>query len=255
MIRAYVVDDELPAVERLARMLEQSGRVEIVGTSTDPVGAVAELARLRPDVLFLDIRMPELSGFELLAQLPEQPLVVFTTAYDEYALEAFQAHSIDYLLKPIDAKQLDRALTKADRFRNQGARDHDLKALLGHIAETFNMRPSGPWLSRLASRCGDKIKVIDLRDVTHLFSRDKVTFAAMLERDYIVDQTLGELEGKLDPSRFVRIHRGAVLNLDHLLELHGGFGGRMIVRLKDARKTELTVARNRVRALKDKLGI
>jgi two-component system, LytTR family, response regulator len=255
MIRAYVVDDELPAVERLSRMLEQSGRVEIVGTSTDPLGAVADVSRLRPDVLFLDIRMPDLSGFELLGELTEQPLVVFTTAYDEYALEAFQAHSIDYLLKPIDAEQLDRALTKADRFRGYGAHDHDIQALLGHITATFNTRPSGAWLWRLASRCGDKIKVIDLREVTHLFARDKVTFAATLERDYIVDQTIDELEEKLDPTRFVRIHRGIVLNLDHLLELHGGFGGRMIVRLKDTRKTELTVSRTHVRALKEKLGL
>ena len=91
--------------------------------------------------------------------------------------------------------------------------------------------------------------------MTHLFARDKVTFAATLERDYIVDQTLGQLEEKLDPTRFVRIHRGVVLNLDHLLELHAGFGGRMIVRLKDTRKTELTVSRTHVRTLKEKLGL
>jgi two-component system, LytTR family, response regulator len=255
MITAYVVDDELPAVERLSRMLDQSGRVDVVGTSTDPVGALADLSRLRPDVLFLDVRMPELSGFELLAELPDQPLVVFTTAHDEYALEAFQTHSIDYLLKPIDPEHLDRALTKAERFHAKGPRDHDIQNLLGQLAAQFNARPPGTWLARLASRCGDRIKVIDLRDVTHLYARDKLTFAATLERHYIIDQTLAELEEKLDPARFVRIHRGAILNLDHVFELHGGFGGRMVVRLKDTAMTELTVSRNRVRGLKDRLGL
>jgi two-component system LytT family response regulator len=130
-----------------------------------------------------------------------------------------------------------------------------LHALLGQIASTLQARPSGTWLTRLATRSGDKINVVDLRVVTHLFARDKVTFAATLERHHVIDQTISELEEKLDPARFVRIHRGVILNLDHLLELHTGFAGRMIVRLKDPRRTELTVSRDRVRALKAKLGL
>jgi two-component system LytT family response regulator len=255
VITAYLLDDERPAIERLSRMLEATQRVRILGTSTDPVAALAELSRLRPDVLFLDIRMPRLSGFELLAELPRQPLTVFTTAYDEYALDAFQADSIDYLVKPIDAGQLDRALTKADRFLARGAQDGELRTVLGEITAALNARSRGAWLERLASRLGDKITVIDVRSVTHLYAKDKLTFAATLQRDYVVDQTISLLEEKLDPARFVRIHRRAILNLDHLAEVHAGFGGRLIVRLKDTRKTELTVSRDRARHFKAKLGL
>ena len=98
MIRAYLVDDEPPALDRLARMLELTSRVQIIGASTDPVDALSEVRTVRPDLLFLDIHMPALSGFEFLAELPVQPLVVFTTAYDRSALDAFQPNSIDYLL-------------------------------------------------------------------------------------------------------------------------------------------------------------
>jgi two-component system, LytTR family, response regulator len=107
----------------------------------------------------------------------------------------------------------------------------------------------------LASRFGEKITVIDVRNVTHLYSCDKLTFAATPQRAYVVDQTIAELEEKLDPSRFVRIHRGVLLNLDHLSEVHSGFAGRLIVRLKDNERTELTVSRDRARVLKAKLGL
>jgi two-component system, LytTR family, response regulator len=255
VITAYLLDDEQPAIERLSRMLVATERIEILGTSTDPVDALGELSRLRPDVLFLDIRMPGLSGFEVLAELPHEPLIVFTTAYDEYALEAFQADSIDYLVKPIDAVQLDRTLAKAERFLARGARRDDVRAVLGEITAALHARSAAPWLARLASRSGEKISVIDVQSVTHLYARDKLTFAATAQREHVVDQTIAELEEKLDPARFVRIHRGVILNLDHLLEVHTGFGGRLIVRLKDAVKSELTVSRDRVRILKAKLGL
>lgn len=253
MIKAYLVDDERPAIERLSRMLEATGRVEILGGSLNAIEALAALSAVRPDVLFLDIRMPELSGFQLLAELPNPPLVVFTTAYDEYALDAFQADSIDYLLKPIEPAELDRALAKAERF-SRAARDSDLRALLGRIASALPLQ-GGSILTHLASRTGQKVTVLDLRDVTHLYAQDKLTFAATRERAYLIDQTIAQLEEKLDAARFIRIHRGVIVNLDHLHELHAGFGGRLIARLKGPARIELTVSRSRVRALKDRLAL
>ena len=255
MIRAYLVDDEPPALDRLARMLERTGRVQIIGSSTDPVNALAEVSTRRPDLLFLDIHMPGLSGFELLAQLPVQPLVVFTTAYDRYALNAFQTNSIDYLLKPIEPEQLDRALAKAERFGGHAAQDAGVGAALARIVAMLGPKTDQSSLSRLASRVGDKVEVVDLRQVTHLFARDKLTFAATADRDYVVDLTITELETRLNPARFVRIHRGVILNLDHLLDLHADFGGRMVARVKNAGTTELPVSRDRVRTLKDRLGL
>jgi two-component system, LytTR family, response regulator len=253
-MRAYLVDDEPLALERLARMLQATGRVDVAGSSTDPVKAVEELRREVPDVLFLDIHMPGLSGFELLTELQEQPLVIFTTAYDRYALEAFRASAIDYLLKPIEPDLLERALAKAERMTSRGERPVEVRELLAQIGARLQLGKS-PWLDRIASRSGDKVEPIDLRRVTHFFSKDKLTFAATLERSHVVEMTISELEQKLDPRRFIRIHRGTILGLDHLLELHGMFGGRMLARLKDTKKTELAVSRDRVAALKDRLGL
>lgn len=114
-------------------------------------------------------------------------------------------------------------------------------------------RPDRAWLSRLASRLGDTVEVVDLRQVTHLFAREKLTFAATPDREYVVDLTIAELEARMNPARFVRIHRGVILNLDYLQDLHTDFGKRMVARLKDANRTELPVSRDRVRALKVKL--
>ncbi len=117
-MRAFVLDDEILAVKRLTRMLEETGRIQIVGSSTDPLEAIEQLSNLSIDVLFLDIEMPGATGFDVLRKIKgEQPLVVFTTAYNQYALQAFEVNSIDYLLKPIEPQQLERALNKLERIR------------------------------------------------------------------------------------------------------------------------------------------
>ena len=134
MMRAFVVDDEPLAVRRLKRMLEETGRVEVAGASSDPVDALAALAETAVDVLFLDIQMPGMTGFEMLGMMDRQPLVVFTTAYDQYALRAFEVNSIDYLLKPIEERHLARALDKIERLRASAAAPPDWKAMLAQLA-------------------------------------------------------------------------------------------------------------------------
>jgi len=255
MIKTFIVDDEPLALERLRRMLQATGRVEIAGACSDPVEAVEQIRWSRPQLLFLDIHMPELTGFELLAELEQQPLVVFTTAYDQHALEAFQVNSIDYLMKPIEPAHLDRALAKAERLFAQAgpaAATPDLRALLAQLG---SVGPTQRWMERIASRTGDKLELVELSRVTHFYASDKLTYAATPERNYTVDPSITDLESKLDPARFVRIHRATILNLDHLRELHTWFGGKMVARLKDPKKTELAVSRDRVRALKDRLGV
>ncbi len=123
-LRAYLVDDEPLALERLRRLLAQSDRVEVVGSTTEPEEAIATLNSNPVDLLFLDIQMPRLNGFEVLARLPVQPLVIFTTAYDQYALKAFAVNSVDYLLKPIDPEQLARSLNKIESLRGTGPASH-----------------------------------------------------------------------------------------------------------------------------------
>jgi two-component system LytT family response regulator len=254
-MRAYLVDDEQPALARLRRMLDATTRVEVTGAFTDPVEACDAICKTPPDLLFLDIHMPGLSGFELLANLATQPLVIFTTAYDQHAVDAFAVNSIDYLLKPIEPQRLEQALVKAERMRGLGQQAIDVSAVIAKIASALPSAPGPAWLSRVASRSGDRIEVIDLRRVTHFVAREKLTFAVTPDRELVVDQTIAELEGRLNPARFVRIHRGVIVNLDHLADLHTDFGGRMCVRLKDGAGTSLTVSRDRVRTLKERLGL
>jgi two-component system LytT family response regulator len=246
-MRAFLVDDEALALKRLQRMLAAGKRVQIVGTSTDPVEAVPAIQEAKPDILFLDIEMPGMTGFEMLAHLQLQPWVVFTTAYDRYALEAFGVNSVDYLLKPIEAAQLDRALDKIERLRGNGA-SPDVTELIRRLAP-----PSYP--DRVASKVGEKIEFVDLDQVTHFFASDKLTFAATPAKNFAVDYSIQELEQKLDPGRFVRVHRATLVNVAHVQELHSWFAGGLMVRLKDPKHTELKVSRDRVRVLKERLGI
>jgi two-component system LytT family response regulator len=250
MLRAYIVDDERLAVERLTRLLEATGRVRISGSTTDPETALAELRGRDVDVLFLDIQMPGLTGFDLLEQLDRDVLVIFTTAYDQYALDAFAVNSIDYLLKPIDPDRLDRALDKLSRLSGQP--QPDVRALARELA--VQLGSGSRRLERIASRVGERTTLLEVARISHFFSRDKLTFAVSGNRDHVIDYTLAELDERLDPRRFVRIHRAAIANLAFIAELFPGVDG-VLIRLKDEGKTELSVARDRVRDLKDRLGI
>ena len=253
-LRAYLVDDEPLAVERLRRLLERTGRVEVTGSTTEPEKAVAALTVDPPDVCFLDIQMPRLNGFEVLARLSSQPIIVFTTAYDQYALKAFGVNSVDYLLKPVEPESLDRALNKVERLRGSGqfARP-DLQALLKKL--TDSLRETKPeYLDRIASRLGDRLWFLDLARVTHFYAEDKLTYAVSEGKAYCVDQAITELERKLDPKKFLRIHRSTVVNAEWIKEVASLPGGTLNVRLKDGKDTDLTVARDRAREFKARLG-
>ncbi len=252
-LRAFLVDDEPLALERLARLLEATGRVTIVGRATEPEKAVAGLAASCPDVCFLDIHMPRLTGFDVLARLARQPLVVFTTAHDEHALEAFSVNAVDYLLKPVDAESLARALAKAERFLAPGGPPSpDLRALLEEVAASLRRVRAAP-LTRVASRLGDRICFVDVARVTHFYSEDRLTYAAADGRAYAVDQTIAALETRLDPAQFFRIHRATLVHLAWIKEVTPLPSGGLNVRLNDARGTDLTVARDRAHAFKARL--
>lgn len=258
LLKAYLVDDEPLALKRLTRLLDATGRVEIVGSSTDPLKAMEAISTLLPEVLFLDIQMPEVDGFELLARLEHEPLVIFTTAYDQYALKAFEVNSIDYLLKPVEPEQLGRALRKLEQLRG-GSRPEwlerpDFRAMVQELSRTLR-GAEAERLDRIPVRVGERTRFLELERVTHFFSEDRLTYAAADGKTYCIDSSIADLERQLGPSRFARIHRGTLLNVDWLDELSPFFTGRLVARLKDERRTELTVARDRVRALKDRLGI
>ena len=172
-----------------------------------------------------------------------------STAYDRYALEAFGVNSVDYLLKPIEAAHLDRALDKIERLRGTAATPPGMTELIKKLAAAAS------YPDRVASKVGERIEFVDLEQVTHFFASDKLTFAATVAKNYAVDYTIQELEQKLDPGRFVRVHRATLVNVAHVQELHSWFAGRMMLRLKDPEHTEIAVPRDRLREVEERLNI
>jgi two-component system LytT family response regulator len=257
-LRAYLVDDEVLALKRLNKLLMATGSVEVLGMTTDPAKAISFLESHKIDVLFLDIQMPGTNGFELLARLGSQPVVIFTTAYDKYALKAFEVNSVDYLLKPIALEQLERALEKVRRL-GETASAMQVRAQIRSLAlRLADDLPSGSRYSshRISFRVGNRILFVDLDRITHFWSEDKVTFATTDEgAKYIADYSITDLEQKLGSKGFVRIHRATLVNLAFIDELHRWFGGRMLIKMKDKNQTKLTVSRVQVRILRDRLGL
>ena len=220
--RVFVVDDEELAVRRLVRLLEATERVEVAGTATDPRDAIS---RITDEIaaVFLDISMPEVDGFAVARRLPPGTLIVFTTAHDQHALRAFEVNALDYLVKPVRAEDLSRALDKLARRRG------------------------GP---RITSRIGDRTHVIELDRVTHFQAEDKLTYALTLDRSYVVDESITTLEERHACDGFFRIHRATLVRLTAIAEL---LANPPRVRLRDSDRV-LPVARDRARALKDVLG-
>ena len=260
-LRAYLVDDEPLAIERLERLLAKMDGLLIAGKATDPAQALCFLNDEEGksiDVLFLDIQMPVLNGFDLLSRLNRQPFVIFTTAYDEYALKAFEVNSIDYLVKPIEPEQLTRALKKLDRLRPSAKPDWqhnpELPVLLKELAASLRGENAG-YPRRIASRVGERIQFLDLDAVTYFLAHEKLTYAVANGRQHCVDQTIAELEQRLDPAKFLRVHRSALVNVDWIQEVNSWFAGKVILSLKDPQRTQIPVARDRVRSLKSRLGI
>jgi len=250
-LRAFLIDDEPLALKRLARLLEATGRVEIVGRATDPVEGLAAVAAQPPDVVFLDINMPGLSGFQVVERVPPGPMVVFTTAHDEHAVRAFEVNALDYLLKPIEAARLDRALDRVAARRTAPGAD-DIREALRRLAEDLR---ATRFLDHLAARTRERVRLIPVEEVTHVLAKDRATYAVTPSAQHMLDVTLTELERRLDPAQFLRINRGILVNVGWVAELHAHPDGHLAVRLKDAPGTELPVSRDRVRALKERLGL
>jgi len=184
--------------------------------------------------------MPGFDGFEVVRRLRFKPFIVFTTAYDEYALKAFEENSVDYLLKPIEQKRLEKAVEKLRRMCASSTPqfDENVGRLLSQLAS--------PPLKRLQVKSGDKILLIDTGNITYFEAKDKYTFLHTVDHEHIVEPTLAELEEKLDKLTFVRVHRSAIVNVNFIREMAKWFGGKYKVRLNDKSGTELVVSRGYV---------
>jgi two-component system LytT family response regulator len=217
-IRVVIVDDEELARRVLAEHLAAHPDVQLVAECANGFEAVKAVSETRPDLLFLDIQMPKLDGFEVLELVGRDVAVVFVTAYDEYALRAFEVHAVDYLLKPFGAERLAEALEQFRRGRASRAAGAapDLPAASTLAAAA---RPPGEFAGRIVVRDGPRVHVVPVHKLDFVQAQDDYVCLISEGRRFLKEQTMAEIEGALDPARFVRIHRSYILNLERLTRL------------------------------------
>jgi len=245
-----IVDDEPLARTRAHRLLDEIGGVVVTGEAGSAAAARTAIAEQSPDVLLLDIQLPGEDGFALLRSLARRPAVVFVTAFDQYAVKAFEENAADYLLKPYRKERLAEALERARRDLAQpGQLSERLEQLLGAL-ETG----ASPHLERFTVRLGNRQLILRAEEVLWFGAEDKLVFAATEKDRHYVNFTLDQLEQRLDPRRFARVHRSAIANLDWAAALRPGFAGTWRLQLKDAARTEVPVSRARARQLRERLG-
>jgi len=233
MIRVLIVDDELPARERLRRLLGGMEGVEIAGEAVDGITAIEQIAQLRPDVVLLDIEMPGCRGTEVAASLAEpRPAIIFCTAYDQFAVEAFELRALDYLLKPVSRQRLSEALQRVREPRR----------------ESGKLPPA----QRFLARAGERYVVIPTASVAAFLSEGGLTKLCTHDREYWMEPTLNELEERLDAAQYFRVSRAAIIRLDDVKEVLPMPGGNGEVALKSGRKLE--VSRRRFKDLLDHLS-
>jgi two-component system LytT family response regulator len=240
-IRALIIDDEPLGREGIRGLLAGDPDIEIVGESSDGVQAIADIQALRPELVFLDIQMPECDGFGVLEALPEDvlPAVIFVTAYDKYALDAFAVHALDYLLKPVDPERFRSALERVKghlRRSESGALNDKLRRFVAELHDRAQYR------SRIVVKTHGKLLLFKVDDVDWVESAGDYVNIHVRGEQHLLRETMAELEAKLDPARFMRIHRSTIVNVDRVKELELLFQGQYLVRLRDG--TRLTASRS-----------
>jgi two-component system LytT family response regulator len=242
MIRVLVVDDEQPARERLLQLLGPIPDLQVVGQAADGEQAIERVVELHPDLVLMDIQMPGCSGLEVAACLPRpRPQIIFCTAFDQYAVDAFELQAVDYLLKPVNRVRLARAIERVRRTDPAEAEAEVDRVM--HAVRGAN--------TRLVARCSDRYRVVPQQEVVYFSSGTGLTRLHTADRCYVLEPTLNDLEGRLDPVLFFRISRAAIVNLDSVAEVLPLTGGIAEVVLKGG--VRLEVSRRRVRELLHRL--
>jgi len=250
-LRVLIVDDEPLARSRARRLLEEVGGAVVVGEAGSADEAREQLRKGGADLLLLDIQMPGEDGFALLRSLDERPAVVFVTAFDHYAVRAFEENAVDYLLKPFRKERLAEALARA---RHDLARPEELSRRLSLLLGALGGTQDSQHLERLTVRIGQRQLILKSDEIFWFGAEDKLVFAATENDRHYVNFTLDQLEQRLDPKRFARVHRSAIVNLDRAAALRPGFAGTYRLQLKDPARTEVPVSRMRARTLRARLG-
>ena len=242
-LRTLIVDDEAPARERLRKFLAQNELVEVIGEADNGIKAVEMIEGLNPDLVLLDIQMPGLDGFGIIKMLQNPPLIIFVTAYDEYAIRAFEVNALDYLLKPFTKVRLGRAI---ERAYQEFSKRTDFSVKLDGLFQT--LKEQSRYLERIAVRRGGRIFVLDVANIDWIGSESGLIFIHAKEERYITNYTLEELESRLNPHVFFRAHRSAIVNLTRIKEIIPWFAGSHRIRLTTG--AEVDLSRNQAKELR-----
>jgi two-component system response regulator LytT len=250
ILRALVVDDEQPARDELCYQLGRLGSVEVLGQTENGVDALAAIERLRPDVVFLDVQMPGLDGFEVARQLIEHGSpthIIFVTAFDHYAIEAFEVNAVDYLLKPVDPPRLEQAVERARRR----VPSHDqLERLAQLVSERQERR------KQLAVKVGERFLLVRAEEIIYAsLAEDSINIVTGHLAGTSNYRTLDELQARLDPKVFWRVHRSHLVNINQIKEIVPWFSRNYILRMKDPKATEIPVSRSQTRRLREYLKL
>ena len=250
-IRALVVDDEPMARERILSLLRQESDVEVIGQCGDGVQAVSVIQQQSPDLVFLDIQMPGCDGFGVIHHIgPDRmPTVVFVTAYDEYALKAFEVHALDYLLKPFGKDRFQETLRHAREYLD-GRRAGDLGRRL--LALVHDLKPEQQRLDRLVVKSGGRVFFLRTEEIDWIEAAGNYVRLHLGEESHLFRETMNGMESRLDSRRFVRIHRSRIVNTERIKELQPWFNGEYVVILRNG--TRLTLSRGYREKLQEQLG-
>ena len=261
-MRALVVDDEELARDELCFQLRSESDVEVVAQAANGVAALEALDTSEPDIVFLDVQMPGLTGFEVARRLLDRgddlPLVVFVTAYDRHAIEAFEVNAVDYLLKPVDPARLRQALDRARRRLSADRSGDAGGAGLGDRLEQLARMVAGraPRRDQVAVKTGERLFLVQAEDIVFASLADEsitiVTGQVTGTSNY---RTLDDLQGRLDPEMFWRVHRSHLVNINQIKEIVPWFSRNYILRMKDAKSTEIPVSRSQTKRLRDYLKL
>ncbi|HMQ03019.1 MAG TPA: LytTR family DNA-binding domain-containing protein [Pyrinomonadaceae bacterium] len=240
-IRTLIVDDEPLARERIKRILREEPEIQVIGECGNGAQAVSAITDKRPDLVFLDIQMPEMNGFDVVNALDAEsmPAIVFVTAYDQYALQAFDVHALDYLLKPFNRERIHRAVAHAREqieARRLGKLDEKIASLIA------DLRSERKYLERLVVKSVGRVFFLKVEEIDWIEAAGNYVNLHTARGSHMVRETMNGIESKLDPEKFYRIHRSTIVNIDRIKELHPMFSGDYSVILYNG--TELSLSRN-----------
>jgi two-component system, LytTR family, response regulator len=247
-IRTLIVDDEPLARRNLRLLLEKDPQIEIIDECRNGREAVTALKNFSPELLFLDIQMPEMDGFDVLAAVGPRQIqaIIFVTAFDQYALKAFEVHALDYLLKPFDNARFQRALDKAKSQIEQRQVDHlsrKLLALLDDRERNHDGGPAKPYLSRLMVKLASRVILLKVSEIDWIEADGNYAKLHVGRKAHLLREKMHDLEAQLNPRKFVRIHRSIIVNLDRIKEMQPHTNGDYIVVLEDGAKLRLSRSR------------